>query len=112
MGEGLVSGDRESAKTDLGSRDLKITGLSDAVLGCINLSVNHSQVSILLKFKMISSVNYHSRSIFMNTNHVIVAARFTVPNFSTCLFGCSKLSSVLNYPLYYTLVDFSVCLNW
>ncbi|KAH0895291.1 hypothetical protein HID58_044859 [Brassica napus] len=42
LGESLVSG--ESAKTDSGSRDLKITGLSDAVLGCINLSVNHSQI--------------------------------------------------------------------
>ncbi|XP_024011523.1 anaphase-promoting complex subunit 1 [Eutrema salsugineum] len=44
LGESLGSGDRESAKTDLNSRDLKITGLSDAVLGCINLSVNHSQI--------------------------------------------------------------------
>ncbi|KFK24970.1 hypothetical protein AALP_AA8G049400 [Arabis alpina] len=44
LGESLVSGDRESAKTDSGSWDLKITGLSDAVLGCINLSVNHSQI--------------------------------------------------------------------
>ncbi|KAG5408099.1 hypothetical protein IGI04_004418 [Brassica rapa subsp. trilocularis] len=42
LGESLVSG--ESAKIDPGSRDLKITGLSDAVLGCINLSVNHSQI--------------------------------------------------------------------
>ncbi|KAJ4911668.1 Anaphase-promoting complex subunit 1 [Raphanus sativus] len=42
LGESLVSG--ESAKTDSGSQDLKITGLSDAVLGCINLSVNHSQI--------------------------------------------------------------------
>ncbi|CAN6838494.1 unnamed protein product [Brassica oleracea] len=42
LGQSLVSGD--SAKTDSGSRVLKITGLSDAVLGCINLSVNHSQI--------------------------------------------------------------------
>ncbi|KAJ0233773.1 Anaphase-promoting complex subunit 1 [Hirschfeldia incana] len=41
LGGSFVS---ESAKTDSGSRDLKITGLSDAVLGCINLSVNHSQI--------------------------------------------------------------------
>lgn len=62
LGESLVSG--ESAKTDSGSRDLKITGLSDAVLGCINLSVNHSQVCHTdvnpLKFKIISFVNYLS----------------------------------------------------
>ncbi|CAN6805344.1 unnamed protein product [Brassica oleracea] len=44
FGKNLVSGDRESAEKDSGSRDLKITGLSDAVLGCINLSVNHSQI--------------------------------------------------------------------
>ncbi|KAJ4908777.1 Anaphase-promoting complex subunit 1 [Raphanus sativus] len=43
-GKNLVSGDRESAEKVSGSRDLKITGLSDAVLGCINLSVNHSQI--------------------------------------------------------------------
>ncbi|KAL0709198.1 hypothetical protein Bca4012_016176 [Brassica carinata] len=44
FGKNLVSGDRESAEKDSGSRDLKVTGLSDAVLGCINLSVNHSQI--------------------------------------------------------------------
>nr|VDC78379.1 unnamed protein product [Brassica rapa] len=44
FGKNLVSGDRESAEKDSGPRDLKITGLSDAVLGCINLSVNHSQI--------------------------------------------------------------------
>ncbi|KAJ0235224.1 Anaphase-promoting complex subunit 1 [Hirschfeldia incana] len=44
FGKNLVSGDRESAEKDSGFRDLKITGLSDAVLGCINLSVNHSQI--------------------------------------------------------------------
>ncbi|XP_010423455.1 PREDICTED: anaphase-promoting complex subunit 1 isoform X1 [Camelina sativa] len=44
LGESIGSGDGESAKTDTDFRDLKITGLSDAVLGCINLSVNHSQI--------------------------------------------------------------------
>jgi len=44
LGESIGSGDGESAKTDSGFRNLKITGLSDAVLGSINLSVNHSQV--------------------------------------------------------------------
>ncbi|CAN8257090.1 unnamed protein product [Cochlearia groenlandica] len=44
LGRSLISVDTESAKTDSDSPDLKITGLSDAVLGCINLSVNHSQI--------------------------------------------------------------------
>ncbi|KAL9278535.1 Anaphase-promoting complex subunit 1 [Arabidopsis thaliana] len=44
LGESIGSGDGESAKTDSGFRNLKITGLSDAVLGSINLSVNHSQI--------------------------------------------------------------------
>ncbi|EFH47427.1 hypothetical protein ARALYDRAFT_487351 [Arabidopsis lyrata subsp. lyrata] len=44
LGESIGFGDGVSAKTDSGFRDLKITGLSDAVLGCINLSVNHSQI--------------------------------------------------------------------
>ncbi|EOA21984.1 hypothetical protein CARUB_v10002491mg [Capsella rubella] len=44
LGESIGSGDGESAKTDTDFRDLKITGLSDAVLGCFNLSVNHSQI--------------------------------------------------------------------
>ncbi|XP_010543717.1 PREDICTED: anaphase-promoting complex subunit 1 isoform X2 [Tarenaya hassleriana] len=42
--ESLVSHNWESAEISSVSQDLKITGLSDAVGGCVNVSVNHSQI--------------------------------------------------------------------